>query len=184
MPCASTSSSVPRGIGFASAPQPATKSAVVARVPPFQRGLGDARVIAVILNEPVLQRRVVARVPEDDRKRDAVGAVHPQHGHRAIDRAERSESHAPVRGKAGFVARVREPRRTESRDGVSDDGGELVFELPCVGADVGPLLRRHVVRDRQLLIDDRAAVRVARIEEQVCAANSDDGGERAMRLGP
>ena len=82
------------------------------RVPPFQRGLGDARVIAVELNEPVLQRRVVARVPEDDRKRDTVGAVNPQHGHGAIDRTERSECHAPVGGKAGFVARVREPRRT------------------------------------------------------------------------
>ena len=143
-----------------------------AGVPLFQRGLGYSRVIPVKPHERVPQRRVVAGVPEDDGKRSALGAVDAQDRHGVIDGTLGAELHAPVRSKEGFALRVPQSRRTQPGDGTSDNGGELVFELDRVHPNGGPLLRRHVVRDRQLFVHDGTAVRMARVEKEVRAADS------------
>ena len=52
-----------------------------AGMPLLQRGLRDAGVITVVLHELVLERRVVARVAEDDRLKRSIVANHPKHGH-------------------------------------------------------------------------------------------------------
>ena len=109
----------------------------------------------------------MAGVAEDDRQRVPVLPVDAKHVNGVVDRSERNELDAPIRGKGRFVPRVPKLRRPQSRQRCSYNRGELVFELQRVGADVCQLLRRQPVRDGELLVDDRAAMGVAGIEEKV-----------------
>ncbi len=101
--------------------------------------------------------------------------VHAQHGHAVVHRAVRRELHAAVGGKRrGGVPGVERGRR-ERPQGLADHLDDLSLERRRVGLDVAHLLRRHVVGHHQLRVDDRAAVRVARRQQQPLA-------RQAMRL--
>ena len=140
-----------------------------ARMPLLQDGLRDARVIAVILHEAVAERRVVARVTEDDGEWLAVFPHDSKHRHRVIDRAIGRELHPSVRGKRRLAMCELDACRAKARDGVVDQSNQRFVELRGIRADRGPLLRRQSVRDRQLLVDHGTAVRVARVEEEIGA---------------
>ena len=71
---------------------------------------------------------------------------------------------------AGLVSPVPETSRSETRDRVADDRRQLVLELRGVGPNGGELFSRQAVGDRQLLIDHWTAMRVARVEQYVRAA--------------
>ena len=133
----------------------------------LQRRLRHARVVAMKLDDRGRQSRVVTGIAEDDCQRRPVLPVDAKHVNGVIDRSERNELDAPICGKGRFVPRVRKLRRPQLRQRCSYNRGELVFKLRGVCANVCQLLRGQPVGDRELLIDDRAAMRVTGIEEKV-----------------
>jgi hypothetical protein len=112
------------------------------------------------------QRGVVTGVTEDDGQR-AAAAVHPQHGDAMIDRAPRRELDPAVGGEGGAPLGLPELDRLSGLQDRPDQAHDLVFQLARVRAYVAPLRFRHVVGHGQHLVDDRPAVRVARIQEEL-----------------
>ena len=97
-------------------------------MPGLQCRLGDPGVVAVILDESVLERGVVAGVSENNRQQAVVRPHHPQHRHRVVDRPVRAELDPPVRGERGLAARVSDPRGTHPRQRVAHERDQFVLE--------------------------------------------------------
>lgn len=135
----------------------------------FQERLRHAGVIAMELAEVALQRRVVACIAEDDGQRGAGLPIDAKHGYRMIHGSVRRELHAPVRRERRRALTDAQAHRLEPPHRRSDDGQRFLFQRARVVADDGALLRRQVVRDRQHLAGHRAAVRMARVQQERCA---------------
>lgn len=114
----------------------------------------------------------MTRVAEDDRFQSTVGAVDTKNVNRVVDRAHWNECGTPVRGKISLALRVRQLRRLESRHGLSDERRKPVLELRCIRADISELRGGQSIRDRQLFINDRTAMGVARIEQNIRASKA------------
>ena len=141
-------------------------------MPALELRLRDAGVVAVILDELVLQRGVMARIAEHDSEQCAVRLAHAQDRHRMVHRAIRRDLHAAVAGEACLAARKGQPRAVQRGRRAHDQIGQPLLEGCGVASDLAPLVGREVIGHRQLLVDHRSAVGVAGIEEEMRARNA------------
>ncbi len=152
-------------------------------MPPLQLRLRHARVVAVEAHEIGAQRGVVAGVAEHEGQGAAV-ALHAQHGHAMVHRPQGRELDTPVGREGGTALGGAELHGLSSLHRGADHADDLVLEHARVRADVPPLRVAEVVGHREHLVDDGAAVGVARVEEELLARETVAATRLARDAGP